>query len=111
MADSYTHSQDISECPDHPGFLSYEEAAAYIEEIPRFTKKHTLEHTKEFLRRLGNPAFDRKYRKKSLIVNGDVVPPDPFIDGYQMRGREEAHTLAFRHQADGRGRGRTSVLF
>ncbi len=60
MADSYTHSQDISECPDHPGFLSYEEAAAYIEEIPRFTKKHTLEHTKEFLRRLGNPAFDRK---------------------------------------------------
>ena len=39
---------------------SYEEAVEYIGEIPRFTKKHTLEHTKEFLRRLGNPAFDRK---------------------------------------------------
>lgn len=39
---------------------TYEEAAAYIEEIPKFTKKHTQEHTKEFLRRLGNPAFDRK---------------------------------------------------
>lgn len=40
--------------------ITYEEAAAYIEEIPRFTKKHNLEHTKEFLRRLGNPVFDRK---------------------------------------------------
>ncbi len=40
--------------------MTYEEAAAYIEEIPKFTKKHTLEHTKEFLRRLGNPAVDRK---------------------------------------------------
>ncbi len=39
---------------------NYEEAVAYIEEIPKFTKKHTLEHTKEFLKRLGNPAADRK---------------------------------------------------
>lgn len=39
---------------------TYEEAAAYIEEIPRFTKKHSLAHTREFLRRLGNPAMDRK---------------------------------------------------
>ena len=38
----------------------YKEAVRYIEEIPKFTKKHTLDHTKEFLRRLGNPAFDRK---------------------------------------------------
>ena len=40
----------------------------------------------------------REYRKKRLIINGDIVPPDPFIDGYQMRGREEAHALAFRLQ-------------
>lgn len=40
--------------------MTYQEAAAYIERIPRFTKKHNLEHTKEFLRRLGNPAADRK---------------------------------------------------
>lgn len=39
---------------------NYESAAAYIAELPRFTKKHSLEHTKEFLRRLGNPAMDRK---------------------------------------------------
>lgn len=30
---------------------NYESAAAYIAELPRFTKKHSLEHTKEFLRR------------------------------------------------------------
>ena len=35
-----------------PEVFTYEEAAAYIEEIPKFTKKHTLEHTKLFLKRL-----------------------------------------------------------
>ena len=34
-----------------PEVFTYEEAAAYIEEIPKFTKKHTLEHTKLFLKR------------------------------------------------------------
>ena len=43
-----------------PETFTYEEAAEYIEEIPKFTKKHTLEHTKTFLKRLGNPAADRK---------------------------------------------------
>ena len=43
-----------------PETFTYEEAAAYIEEIPKFTKKHTLENTKTFLKRLGNPAADRK---------------------------------------------------
>ena len=35
--------------------MNYEEAVAYIEETPKFTKKNSLEHTKECLRRLGNP--------------------------------------------------------
>lgn len=39
---------------------NYEEAVKYIDELPKFTKKHTLEHTKEFLKRLGNPCKDRK---------------------------------------------------
>lgn len=39
---------------------TYEEAVRYIEDIPKFTKKHTLEHTKEFIKRLGDPASDRK---------------------------------------------------
>lgn len=43
-----------------PETFTYEEAVAYIEEIPKFTKKHMLEHTKTFLKRLGNPAADRK---------------------------------------------------
>lgn len=40
--------------------VNYEQAAAYIEELPKFTKKHSLDHTREFLRRLGNPGEDRK---------------------------------------------------
>ena len=40
--------------------MTYEEAAAYIAEIPKFTEKHELAHTREFLRRLGNHGIDRK---------------------------------------------------
>ncbi len=36
-------------------FLNYEEAVAYIDETPKFTTKNSLEHTRECLRRLGNP--------------------------------------------------------
>ncbi len=36
-------------------FLNYEEAVNYIEETPKFTTKNSLEHTRECLRRLGNP--------------------------------------------------------
>ena len=39
---------------------NYKEAVEYIEDLPRFTKKHSLEHTRLFLERLGNPGFDRK---------------------------------------------------
>lgn len=35
--------------------MNYDEAVAYIEETPKFTTKNKLEHTKECLRRLGNP--------------------------------------------------------
>lgn len=38
----------------------YEEAVSYIEELPKFTTKHPLDHTKELMRRLGNPAKNRK---------------------------------------------------
>ena len=40
--------------------MNYEEIIHYIEEIPKFTKKHTLEHTRDFLRRLGSPCHNRK---------------------------------------------------
>lgn len=35
--------------------LNYEQIVNYIEEIPKFTVKNPPEHTKELLRRLGNP--------------------------------------------------------
>lgn len=40
--------------------MDYKEAIAYILEIPKFTKKNSLKHTKEFLNRLGNPERGRK---------------------------------------------------
>lgn len=46
--------------------MTYEEAAAYIEETPKFTKKNTLENTKAILRRLGDP----QERMKILHVAG-----------------------------------------
>lgn len=39
--------------------MNYEEAVAYIEEIPKFTKKNKLSHTRECLEYLGNP--DRNF--------------------------------------------------
>lgn len=39
---------------------NYQQAVEYIEELPKFTKKHTLEHTKDFLTKLGNPCRERK---------------------------------------------------
>ena len=40
--------------------MQYEEIVSYIADIPKFTTKHPLEHTQEFIRRLGNPCHDRK---------------------------------------------------
>lgn len=40
--------------------MNYREAVDYIEETPKFTTKNKLEHTKECLRRLGNPQENFK---------------------------------------------------
>lgn len=40
--------------------MNYEEAVAYIEETPKFTKKNSLDHTRECLKRLGNP--EKKFK-------------------------------------------------
>ncbi len=39
---------------------TYEDAVAYIEELPKFTKKHSLAHTKAFLKTLGSPEKKMK---------------------------------------------------
>lgn len=38
----------------------YQEAAAYIGELPKFTVKHPLDHVREFVRYLGEPGVDGK---------------------------------------------------
>ena len=40
--------------------MNYKEIVNYIEEIPKFTVKNPPEHTKELLRRLGNPENNMK---------------------------------------------------
>ena len=40
--------------------MTYEEAVAYIDETPKFTKKNTLENTQAILRKLGNPQDSMK---------------------------------------------------
>ena len=40
--------------------MTFDEAYYYIEETPKFTKKHSLEYMRECLERLGNP--DRSFR-------------------------------------------------
>ena len=40
--------------------MNYKEIVDYIEEIPKFTTKNPLDHTKELLARLGNPQNQQK---------------------------------------------------
>ena len=35
--------------------MNIEESVAYLDETPKFTEKHSLAHTKECLKRLGDP--------------------------------------------------------
>lgn len=39
---------------------AWKHAEAYIYDIPKFTKKNTLENTKEIIKQLGNPGMDKK---------------------------------------------------
>ncbi len=40
--------------------MNKNEVVSYIADIPKFTTKNSLEHTREFLARLGNPEEGRK---------------------------------------------------
>ncbi len=40
--------------------MNYEEAVRYIADIPKFTKKHPLDHTREFVKRLGDPCRGKR---------------------------------------------------
>ena len=45
---------------ERQNITTFEQAAAYIEDIPRFTSKHSMAQTKAFLHKLGDP--DREMR-------------------------------------------------
>ena len=40
--------------------MTYQEAVDYIDETPKFTKKNSLDHTRAFLQRLGDPQEKMK---------------------------------------------------
>ena len=40
--------------------MDYTEAVAYIEEVPKFTKKNKPENTLELIRRIGHPERNMK---------------------------------------------------
>lgn len=40
--------------------MTYQDAVRYIEEIPKFTEKHSLAYIRDFLERLGSPGLDKK---------------------------------------------------
>ncbi|MBR6910127.1 MAG: bifunctional folylpolyglutamate synthase/dihydrofolate synthase, partial [Lachnospiraceae bacterium] len=39
---------------------TFEEAGQYLYDTPRFTSKHTIEETRAFLKKLGNPDLSFK---------------------------------------------------
>ena len=43
-----------------PKITTYEEAVAYLNDMPRFTSKNEMADTKAFLRKIGSP--DRKMK-------------------------------------------------
>ena len=53
-----------------PEVFTYEEAAAYIEEIPKFTTKNKLEHTRKCLDLLGSPDKKHKIIFKKIRKSG-----------------------------------------
>jgi len=40
--------------------MNYKETEAYLLEIPKFTKKNSMEVTRQFLEKLGNPCMDKR---------------------------------------------------
>ena len=63
---------------------NYEEAVEYLLSIPRFTKKNTMEDTKAFLKRLGNP--DQSFR----IIHVAGTNGKGSVCAYMRRILEEA---------------------
>ena len=52
---------------------NYREAVDYIEELPKFTEKHPLKHTKKYLKKL-QKIMDMKYiRIENVVLHCAVI--------------------------------------
>ena len=70
--------------------MTYKEIVTYIEEIPRFTRKHSLAHTREMLLFLGNPQNGKK------IIH--VAGTKRFcmrLSGCDAQGRRKKHRIVY----------------
>lgn len=72
--------------------MNYEEAVAYIEETPKFTTKNKMEHTKECLKRLGDPQD--KFRVIHVAGTNGKGSTCAFLTSV-LRGRIFLRTLYF----------------
>ena len=67
--------------------MTYKEIVTYIEEIPRFTRKHSLAHTREMLLFLGNPQNGKK------IIH--VAGTNGKGSGCDAQGRRKKHRIVY----------------
>ncbi|MBQ1312455.1 MAG: bifunctional folylpolyglutamate synthase/dihydrofolate synthase [Blautia sp.] len=64
--------------------MNYEEAAAYIEETPKFTTKNSLSHTRDCLRRLGDPQ--KAFRVIHVAGTNGKGSTSAFLEGMIRAG-------------------------
>ncbi len=79
-------------------FMTYEEAIAYIDETPKFTTKHSLDHTKECLRRLGNP--ERNFRVIHVAGTNGKGSTCAFLDSLLRAGGYSCGLFTSPHLVD-----------
>lgn len=72
--------------------MTYKEIVTYIEEIPRFTRKHSLDHTREMLLFLGNPQNGKKIiHVAGTNGKGSVC----CLSGCDAQGRRKKHRIVY----------------
>ena len=72
--------------------MTYKEIVTYIEEIPRFTRKHSLDHTREMFLFLGNPQNGKK------IIHVAGTNGKRFcmrLSGCDAPGRRKKHRIVY----------------
>ena len=70
--------------------MTYKEIVTYIEEIPRFTRKHSLAHTREMLLFLGNPQNGKK-----IIHVAGTNGKGSVLSGCDAQGRRKKHRIVY----------------